>query len=115
VKGRVYAIQNPTTRRGGEVVPAFDFSSASKYGEGPVVILLDNARGILTPDVLIKNLRDLLDSVDFDPVYDYIIPVGDYSICFLLGMVLGQSGFARILRWIPEAQSYQPLTLDIRR
>ena len=106
----VYAIQQPTTRRAGAVIPAFDFSTAEKFGE--VKVLVPNGRGVLTPDLLIKHLHEQLG--EFDPLYDYIIPAGDYSVCFLVGMMLGKTGFVRILRWIPDAQSYQPLTLDIR-
>ena len=109
---KVYAIQQPVSRNriSPGTVSAFDFSAAEKYGE--VIVLVPNGRGILTPDLLIKHLEEQL--VDFDPVYDYVIPVGDYAICFLVGMMLSKTGFIRILRWIPEAQSYQPLSLDIR-
>lgn len=106
----VYAIQQPTTRRGGEIVPAFDFSSAEKYGE--VKVLLHNSRGVLAPEILLEQLRERL--ADFDPVYDYIIPAGDYSVCFVVGMMLAKAGYVRILRWVPEGRSYQPVTFDIR-
>jgi hypothetical protein len=107
----VYAIQQPVTRRDGEVVPAFDFSPAQKYGE--IVVLLQNSRGALAPEVLLEQLKERLG--DFDPTYDYIIPAGDYAICFVVGMTVAKFGFVRILRWIPEAKAYQPITIDIRK
>lgn len=107
----VYAIQQPVTRREGEVVPAFDFSPAKKFGE--IVVLLQNSRGVLAPEVLQQQLRERLDR--FDPLYDYIIPAGDYAICFIVGMTVAKFGFVRILRWIPEAKAYQPITIDMRQ
>ncbi|MDZ4344098.1 MAG: hypothetical protein U1E51_16890 [Candidatus Binatia bacterium] len=109
---RVIAVQMPMTRKAGVVKPAFDFGPAEQYGE--LEILASNGNHILTPDVFRHMLEKSL--ADFDPETDYIIPAGDYAVLFFVGMILGDRfKTIRILRWVPDAKAYQPLSLDIRR
>lgn len=105
---RVIAIQQPVAQRGRKV----DFTAAAKFGR--LEVLVSNGRHILTPDVFRDTLNESLRT--FNPERDYIIPIGDYAAIFLVGMLLGQRfKYVRILRWVPDVQEYQPLTLDLRQ
>ena len=106
----VYVVQQPIAMRNGVAVPAFDFSAAEAFGR--IEILAPNGKLILTPDVFREMLRAKLDA--FDPEQDYILPTGDYSVLFFVGMLLGaRHDYIRILRWVADAKNYQPLLLDI--
>lgn len=109
---RVIVIQQPMKRVGDSERPAFDFSAAKTYGE--IKVLAPNGKQILTPDLFREFLAEKL--LDFDPDSDYIIPAGDYSVIFMVGLIIGRlHGKARILRWVPASAAYQPLYLDITR
>lgn len=109
---RVIAIQMPQSRGSDGIErPAFDFSPAAEYGE--VEVLAPNGKHILTPDLLRKMLEEKLRE-RFNPDEDYIIPVGDYSVIFLVGMLLGRHFTSvRILRWVPSMRAYQPVILNL--
>lgn len=108
---RVIAIQQPMTYKDGKAKPAFLFDAARQYGT--VEVLASNGRHILTPDVLRSTLEAAL--VNFNAEKDYIIPCGDYAVIFLVGLILGsRCKCIKILRWVGEAQTYQPLLLNIR-
>lgn len=110
-RARVVVVQQPMKRVGDAEVPAFDFGPAAKFGE--VEILAANGKHILTPDVFRKQLEDKLQG--FDPERDYIIAAGDYTVLLFVGMIVGQRfGSARVLRWVPSAKAYQPITLTVR-
>jgi hypothetical protein len=107
---RVFVIQQPVAVRNGVSVPAFDFSAAEEFGK--IEILAPNGKHILTPDVFREMLEEKLDA--FDPVHDYILPTGDYTVLFFVGLLLGaRFDHIRVLRWVPDARKYQPLTLSI--
>ena len=109
-QARVIVVQQPMKRDGGAERPAFDFTTAREYGV--VEILAPNGKHILTPDVFRSMLEDGL--AEFDPEKDFVIPVGDYSVLFYVGMLLGQRfSRIRILRWVPGHRAYQPLTLNV--
>ena len=105
---RVLVVQSPMNKRDGG--PAFDFSRAEIFGE--VEVIAQNGKMILTPDVFREVLEDKL--CDFDADRDFIIPAGDYSVIFYVGMILG-ARFKRIrlLRWVNDARAYQPLVLNL--
>lgn len=106
---RVIVIQAPTARATNK--PAFDFTAAQKYGR--VDVLLPNGNHVLTPDLMIKDIRWALR--EFNPLRDYIIPAGDFSVIFAVGLILGREVTSiRVLKWIHEAREYQPVTLTIR-
>lgn len=110
-RSRVLVVQQPMKRVGDVEIPAFDFSAADSFGE--VEILAPNGKHILTPDVFRASLYEKLK--DFKPERDYIIAAGDYTVLFFVGMIVGQRfGSVRVLRWVPSARSYQPLTLTVR-
>lgn len=110
-RARVIVIQQPMKRDGALERPAFDFGPAEQFGE--IEILAGNGKQILTPDIFRAQLDEKL--VGFDPERDYIIAAGDYTVLFFVGMIIGQRfGSARILRWVPSAKAYQPLTLIVR-
>jgi hypothetical protein len=110
-RSRVIVVQQPMKRMGDHERPAFDFGPADKFGE--VEILAQNGKQILTPEVFKVQLNAALDG--FDPERDYIIAAGDYTVLFFVGMIVGQRfGSARILRWVPSAKAYQPLTFNVR-
>lgn len=107
---RVIVVQQPMKRDGDFERPAFDFGPAERYGK--VEILAPNGRHILTPDIFSKQLEDKLR--DFDPERDFIIAAGDYTVLFLVGMIVGKKfGSCRVLRWVPQAKSYQPLQFNV--
>jgi hypothetical protein len=107
---RVIVIQQPMKRDGHIERPAFDFGPAAVFGE--VEILAPNGKGILTPAIFATQMTEKLR--DFNPEHDFIITAGDYSVLLLVGMIIGKKfGRARILRWVPSAKSYQPLTFDV--
>lgn len=109
-EARVFVIQQPMKRVGNDERPAFDFSAAKIYGD--VQIIAPNGKQILTPDVFREFLRAQLH--DFDPGKDFIIPAGDYSVIFMVGMLIGDMhGHAMILRWVPSALSYQPIFINV--
>lgn len=110
---RVIVIQQPVRREADSVErPAFDFSPAKEFGE--VEVLAPNGKHILTPDVFRATLEEGLRF--FDPEVDFIIPVGDYTVILFVGMLLGERyKRIRVLRWVPSARAYQPITLDVRR
>lgn len=107
---RVIVVQQPMRREGSSQRPAFDFTTAKEYGA--VEVLAPNGKDILTPNIF----KDMIDEGlhGFDPERDFIIPVGDYSVLFFVGMILGRR-FKRvkILRWVPGHKAYQPLVLDL--
>jgi hypothetical protein len=110
-KSRVFVIQQPMKKDDkGNEHPAFDFSAAEEYGA--VEILAPNGKSIFTPDVLRNFIDDKLDELKFDARHDYVVPVGDYSVIFLVGMIMGCRGEEiKILRWVPSAKAYQPVSL----
>lgn len=109
-RSRVFVVQQPVAHREGRVVPAFDFSAAAEFGR--VEVLAPNGKHILTPDVFRDMLEEKLDS--FDPVTDYILPTGDYTVLFFVGMLLGaRFDHIRVLRWVSDVKKYQPLTLSL--
>lgn len=107
--GKVYVIQKPMKRDGSRVKPAFDFSAAEKYGE--IEVLAPNGRNVIATPELRDSIFERLKR--FDPAEDYIIPVGDYALIFMIGLVLGERfGKVRILRWVPGAEAYRPMLLN---
>lgn len=110
----VLVIQMPTKRIGPDVRPAFDLSGCEKYGEA--VVLAPNGKHILTPDIFRRDVEIALDHHAFNPALDFVITAGDYTVLFFVGMIMaGRYPYVRILRWVPSARDYQPLTLDLRR
>lgn len=105
----VVAIQQPTSRTGAPL----DLSAASAFGR--VEILTANDRQIMAPALFQGTVRTRLRKLLFRPEVDFIIPVGDYTAVFFVGMVIGSifPGGVQILRWIPEARAYQPLPLVV--
>ena len=107
---KVFVIQQPVSHRDGKAVPAFDFSAAEEFGR--VEVLAPNGKHILTPDVFRDMLEEKLDT--FNPVHDYILPTGDYTVLFFVGLLLGaRFDHIRVLRWVSDVKRYQPLTLSI--
>lgn len=105
---RVLVVQSPVNKRDGG--PAFDFTQAQTFGK--IEVIAQNGKLILTPDVFREILEEKL--CDFDSERDFIIPAGDYSVIFYVGMLLG-ARFKRIrlLRWVNDAQAYQPIILNL--
>ena len=109
-ESRVFVIQNPVAHRNGVAVQAFDFTTAEEFGR--VEILAPNGKHILTPDVFREMLAAKLD--DFNPEHDYILPCGDYTVLFFIGMMMAyRFDRVRVLRWVSDVKKYQPLTLSI--
>lgn len=104
----VVAIQQPNTPKG---VP-LDLSAAEVWGR--VEVLCPNGKHVLAPESFIRATRKRLDELDFDEMTDYIIPVGDLSALFFVGMLVGDRwGEVQLLRWVAEARAYQPLKLSL--
>jgi hypothetical protein len=103
----VYAVQNPMIKER----RAFDFSPAEKYGR--VKVVCDNGKDILTPAIFEQKLIEELH--DYDYSRDFIIAAGDYSVILTVGAMVGaMHGRYTLLRWIPAAADYQPITFDFR-
>ena len=109
---RVLIIQEPMKRQGLIEVPAFDFTPAEKFGE--LEVLAPNGRMIFQPTLMRKHIEAQLDEMRFDPKRDYVLPVGDYSVLLLVGMILrSRTASLQVLRWVPSAREYQPLIFDL--
>lgn len=110
-EARVIVIQQPVKKdHKGVERPSHDYSAASAFGK--VEILAQNNKMILTPDVFRQQIEEKLE--DFNPDYDFIITTGDDTVLFFVGMIVaGRHERVRVLRWVPAAKSYQPITLNI--
>lgn len=104
----VIAIQHPNNARGSPL----DLSAASAFGR--VEILCPNGKYILAPHNFLLSTRKRLLELAFDPMVDYVLPLGDFSVVFFIGALLG--GYyeqINVLRWIPETKTYQPLPCNL--
>jgi len=102
---KVYILQevmrrDPTTNRN---TPAHDFAPAAIYGSLEFVITAE-ARPSIVGRTLVNQLKDALK--DFAPG-DYILPVGDPSLIFTAGAVIGKKyGSFKILQWERRQRAY---------
>lgn len=94
----------------GELIPAFDLTPATAYGE--LITLLPRGPGVmLNANVVTAQLRNKLKDFSDD---DFILPVGSMSAVLLVGMVVAEfnRGRAKALTWNRNAQAYQIEQLD---
>ena len=93
--------------RTGAFRPKFDLSAVTAYGE---LTFAAGAGAIaLMPDAMMERLCAAIE--EFDPGKDYVLPIGDPTVIFFLGLVMGaRHGKASVLRWDGKYQRYTVIT-----
>jgi hypothetical protein len=111
-KSTVYVVQQPMKRdqETGELVPRFDISPASAYGN--IEFLLNDGRAPLNPAPMIHTMRQKLK--DFGDE-DYLLPMGDPTAMAAATMLASQynQGRVNVLRWDRQTRQYIKVRLSI--
>ena len=110
MSSKVYIVCEPTIRREGEFVPAFDLTPAAEWGEP--VVLLQQQQSFISSVQTIKNLRHKLKDFSDD---DFLVPIGDPALMCVAAMIAGSlnSGRVRMLKWDRKIGKYFPILIDI--
>lgn len=104
----VYIVCQPTNTDGS---PKFDFSSALEYGVPEV--LLSHSQSLLSPVPTVRILKEKLST--YDPDKDFILMIGDPSLCSTVAMVASTVGHGRVtlLKWDGRHKKYFPIHVDV--
>lgn len=112
---RVFVVQNPHHMPAGsdELVPKYDFSSASQYGELEF-LLRPSARpwGDMLPEI-VRELHAKLSGMERG---DHLLLVGNPA---LIGMAVAiaanyTDGSLNLLQWHGHRRCYTPLAVDLK-
>ncbi len=108
----VFILQEVLTwdERTSELVPKYNFSSASSYGR--LKVILPEKRSILVPRLAISDIQNALK--DFGDE-DYILPVGNPVFVAVVGAVASDvnDGRFKVLAWEKRAKAYIEVQIEL--